>query len=317
MPSFMDTALDYYKILNISREANNLDVSKAYRREALKYHPHQHKDNAQAAVQFSQAAEAYAVLSDPQIRALFDRYGEKGLKQGVPNGKGGFTMAWTFTMDPMEMFSSFFGSNTPFSEMLNDTAVPLFVGEQDSDVLPKVKDIAINLYSTLEEMYTGAIKKKKIKRNRLAMDNVTIVETTAFLSVEIKPGCKVGTKFTFSKAGNEALGMLAGDVVFTVCETPHPRFERQTNDLIHKVELTLCDALTGCIVYVETLDDRTLPIPVTKIIETGSTMVMEGEGMPLFKEPTTKGNMIIQFTVKFPESLTQSQRETLQLVLNK
>src|SRR5215470_12033542 len=80
---------DYYEILSVTREADDGILKTAYRKLALKYHPDRNPDNQEAEEKFKEAAEAYSVLSDPQKRAAYDRYGHQGL-QGAAGGPAGF-----------------------------------------------------------------------------------------------------------------------------------------------------------------------------------------------------------------------------------
>ena len=112
---------DYYKILDVSRDATDDEIKKAYRKMALKYHPDKNKDPG-AEEKFKEIAEAYEVLSDSQKRQVFDMYGEEGLKGQVPPpGQHGatFTMpegftAFSFHGDPRATFSKVFGDDDPF-----------------------------------------------------------------------------------------------------------------------------------------------------------------------------------------------------------
>ena len=81
------TEFDYYEILEVERSASQEEISAAYRKAAMKYHPDRNPGNEEAVAKFKQAAEAYEVLNDPEKRALYDRYGKAGLNQ--QNG-GGF-----------------------------------------------------------------------------------------------------------------------------------------------------------------------------------------------------------------------------------
>src|SRR5438105_13062488 len=77
---------DYYEVLGVSREADDEEIKKAYRKLAMQYHPDRNVGDADAELKFKQAAEAYEVLRDPQKRQRFDRYGHAGLEgMGVPN----------------------------------------------------------------------------------------------------------------------------------------------------------------------------------------------------------------------------------------
>ncbi|KAG1047178.1 hypothetical protein G6F46_009879 [Rhizopus delemar] len=97
---------DYYSILGVSRDADDETIKKAYRKLALKWHPDRNKDKADVAhAKFQEIGEAYEVLSDKNKRAIFDQYGEEGLKGGAPppgdggapgGGFGGFPGGGTF-----------------------------------------------------------------------------------------------------------------------------------------------------------------------------------------------------------------------------
>jgi molecular chaperone DnaJ len=81
---------DYYEILGVPRSADAAAIKRAYRQAALKYHPDRNPDDPQAEERFKEATEAYEVLRDSELRALYDRYGHEGLKVGVGGGGGGF-----------------------------------------------------------------------------------------------------------------------------------------------------------------------------------------------------------------------------------
>ncbi len=83
------TKRDYYEVLGVNREVDDGTLKSAYRKMALKYHPDRNPDNADAEENFKEAAEAYSILSDPQKRAAYDRYGHQGV-QGVGATSQGF-----------------------------------------------------------------------------------------------------------------------------------------------------------------------------------------------------------------------------------
>ncbi|NOZ88178.1 MAG: molecular chaperone DnaJ [Deltaproteobacteria bacterium] len=101
---------DYYEILNVQRNASAREIKKAYRRLALKYHPDRNPGNKEAEEMFKEASEAYEVLSDPEKRAIYDRYGHEGLKGSGFSGFSGMEDIFSHFGD---IFSEIFGGS-PF-----------------------------------------------------------------------------------------------------------------------------------------------------------------------------------------------------------
>jgi molecular chaperone DnaJ len=98
------THVDYYEVLSVSKDCNEQELKTAYRKLAMRYHPDRNPDNPEAEERFKQASEAYQVLSDPQKRAMYDRYGHAGVS-GATTGEGGFPGG----VDLGDIFGDFFG----------------------------------------------------------------------------------------------------------------------------------------------------------------------------------------------------------------
>src|ERR1700733_12301687 len=103
-PSSKVTKVEYYEYLGVSRDCSDQELKTAYRRLAMQYHPDRNPDNPEAEEKFKQASEAYQVLSDPQKRAAYDRYGHAGVSGGGGVG-GGFPGG----VDIGDIFGDFFG----------------------------------------------------------------------------------------------------------------------------------------------------------------------------------------------------------------
>ncbi len=107
----MSTKRDYYDILGVSRDAESPELKSAYRKLALQFHPDRNPNNPQAAEKFKEASEAYAVLSDPEKRARYDRFGHAGVSASAAAGGGfaGFDFDPSIFADFSDLFSGFFG----------------------------------------------------------------------------------------------------------------------------------------------------------------------------------------------------------------
>ncbi len=101
--------INYYEVLEVAKNASDADIKKAYRRLAMKWHPDKNPDNSEeAAKKFQEIGEAYDVLSDMEKRAIYDRYGYDGLKNGVPNGEGGEYCFSKFKATANDLFVKWF-----------------------------------------------------------------------------------------------------------------------------------------------------------------------------------------------------------------
>lgn len=104
------TEIDYYELLEVSREADDKTIKSAYRRMAMRFHPDKNPGDAEAEARFKQCSEAYDCLKDPQKRAAYDRFGHAAYQQGMGGGgHGGAGMGAEFG-DIGDIFESIFGS---------------------------------------------------------------------------------------------------------------------------------------------------------------------------------------------------------------
>jgi len=309
--------VDYYTVLDLKRDFTDSQIKQAYRTFALKYHPHKHsagKERESAERQFRLISEAYEVLNDPERRSIFDQYGEKGLKEGIPNSStGGRSAPYVFRTNPDDLFSDHFGTTSPFVDLFDPATNQHKHVHQDTT--KKVEPQQLNLYVSLEELWSGCTKKVKAVRKKVNLDGADVSLEERVLSVEIGAGWKNGTKVTFSQQGDEAPGYIPGDLIYTLREKPHPRFVRKGNDLHYAAQISLLQALTGTILDIETLDSRILPIALNEIATPDGNKVVAGEGMPNPKNPNERGNLVIEFSITFPSTLTISQKNSLKQIL--
>ncbi|KFW92885.1 DnaJ subfamily B member 5, partial [Phalacrocorax carbo] len=241
---------DYYKILGIQFSANEDEIKKAYRKMALKYHPDKNKD-PNAEEKFKEIAEAYDVLSDPKKRAIYDQYGEEGLKTGGgSSGGSGNTFHYTFHGDPHATFASFEDmdiddDDDPFSAFSRfgfNGINGVHRRHQDSlHMRRKVQDPPIihELKVSLEEIYHGSTKRMKITRRRLNPDGRTMRTEDKILNIVIKRGWKEGTRITFPKEGDATPDNIPADIVFVLKDKPHSHFKRDGTNMVYTANISL------------------------------------------------------------------------------
>ncbi|XP_017493161.1 PREDICTED: dnaJ protein homolog 1-like [Rhagoletis zephyria] len=339
---------DFYKILGINKSANDDEIKKAYRKLALKYHPDKNK-TPQAEERFKEIAEAYEVLSDKKKRDIYDQHGEEGLKGGVPGGpgeQGGGFNSYQFHGDPRATFAQFFGSSDPFgiffsssdpSRMFGDSQNIFMTAGNDDDIYSQmggggafrsqsfnaqpnrkrqIQDPPIehDLYVSLEEVDKGCVKKMKI--SRMSMTTGQPRKEEKVLNITVKPGWKAGTKITFQKEGDQTPGKVPADIIFIIRDKPHPLFKREGSDIKYNANISLKQALCGTVVQVPTLQgDRITVNSQGEIIKPNTVKRISGRGLPFPKEPTRRGDLLVAFDIKFPDSLPAVTKDLLTDVL--
>ena len=382
MPSPSSSKTRYYNTLGLTKEATEEDIKKAYKKEALKWHPDRNINRKEEAEKkFKELSEAYEVLSDKQKRELYDMYGEDAFKPGFgvpqsggggfPGGAGGFPGGFHFRSSTNEgaedIFKEFFahmggggggsgfggfgmpgagaggrsgtrragpGPQMFFSSMggagmPRGGGAPDFVNLADSDEdmdtdqdnfggyrkqrQPEVPTVVKRkLPLSLEDLYTGTTKKLKVTRSLLNGAG----REEKVLSVDVKPGWKAGTKVTFENAGDEISPGMSQAICFEVEEKAHPRFKREGDNLSTTLNISLAEALAGFTKTVATLDGRNVPVTSTGGLQPHSTMRLFGEGMPNSKQPSKKGDLVVNFNVQFPTHLSQAQKDQLRTILS-
>lgn len=322
----------FYEILGIPHTATPDAIKRAYRKQALRWHPDKNRDNrAEAETRFKEISEAYRILSDPEKRAVYDRFGEEGLRMVGPDGSVAASgqprvvfsgLPFANLDEAFKLFEQVFGSMDPFASEfdMGMTDFGTFPSMNETKWRPRPQkkrkdpDVFVDLELTLEELYFGATKLRKVTR-RVMMADGSSESKVEMLEIAVKQGWSEGTQIRFKELGDEAPDIIPSDIVFVVKELPHPNFLREGDNLVVTCNVPLRNALCGYQTELKTLDNRTLHIVVSEVIIPGNVKTIHGEGMPLSADPRQRGLLLVKFNIQFPSHIPEINKAALMELL--
>ncbi len=261
---------DYYAILGVPRNATQEEIKRAYKRLARQYHPDVNK-SPEAEERFKEINEAYAVLSDPEKRKVYDTYGTA--TPPPPPPPGGYDFSGFDVEDFSDFFQELFGGG-------------LF-GGMGRRRPRRGRDLRAELPLSLEEAFHGGEKVVEVGGRRV--------------SVRIPPGVQDGS--TIRLAGLGGPGEPPGDLLLTVRLLPHPVFRLEGQDLYATLDLPAPIAVVGGKVRAPTLEG---PVEVTipPRTQTGRKLRLKGKGFP---GPYGRGDLYLEVRVVIPEHLSPEE----------
>uniref|UniRef100_G3PUN1 Zgc:122979 n=1 Tax=Gasterosteus aculeatus TaxID=69293 RepID=G3PUN1_GASAC len=291
------TGKDFYKVLGVIPESNEDEIKKAYRKMALKFHPDKNSD-ADAEDKFKEIAEAYEILTDPKRRSIYDQFGEEGLKSGASTAGQGNVSRHNFHTDPHATFSSFFHGSDHFD---------IFFGNDNDS-----EEELFNPFRRFPFSHVGGIPDGGgLRRGQRRLQGDEVVHDLLVTLDEVKKGWKAGTKITFPREGDETPNNTPADITFILRDKEHAQYKRDGSNIVYTATITLKEALCGCTVNVPTLDNRMMPLPCSDVIKPGAVRRLRGEGLPMPKSPSQRGDLVVEFQVLFPDRIPPQSREII------
>jgi DnaJ-class molecular chaperone len=282
----MATKTDYYDILGVSKGASADEIKKAYRKQALEWHPDRHKDDKEAAEKrFKEINEAYQVLSSSQKRTAYDQYGETG-PQGFPGGGNPFAggpFTYTYTTggqnpfgaagfgDPFDIFESFFGGGNPFGQGARQQVPRYSIGLTFMEAVKGVE----------KEIEIESGKRRKIK---------------------IPAGIYEGATIDF------------GDFRLSVNITPDKVFERQDDDIYVNVAIPFSMAVLGGEIDVPSIGNQ-IKIRIRSGTQSSTMMRLREQGVPHL-HGHGRGDEYVRINVLIPEKLNHEQKNIIEEMKN-
>ena len=341
---------DFYKLLEVNKNASDDEIKKSYRKMAMKFHPDRNKDNPeQAEVKFKQIKEAYEVLSDPKKRAAYDQFGHAGVDPQMGGGRGGFGGAENFSDIFGDVFGDIFGG-----------------GRQQRSSVQRGADMLYNLDLSLEEAVGGTETTLKVavlvncgecsgsgaKKGSTPVTCTTChghgqvrmqqgffsvqqtcptcrgngkqikdpcpkchgqgrVKETKTLSVKVPAGVDTGDRIRLAGEGEAGInGGPSGDLYVQVQVKEHNIFTRDGANLYCEVPISYPTACLGGEIEVPTLDGKVM-LKIPAETQTGKLFRLRGKGVKPVRGGAV-GDLLCRVQVETPVHLTKEQRAIIE-----
>lgn len=299
-------AEDFYKTLEIERNASSDDIAKSYRRLARKYHPDLNPDDARAKERFKKIQAAYDTLSDPEKRKLYDQYGTDYEQFGdqpfgkSPFGQGGAAPGFDFR----EAFGS--GGGFEFRDFFRSAAEGASGrgsrrGRRGAERGGPVQnaDISAEIPVPIRVMLEGGEVQFKLHRSDDRVED---------LRVKIPPDIAPGKKIRLRGMGERLGDGTKGDLILTVQCQPHSVIKVQGNNIEMKLPISIVEALYGTKIDIP-CRSGTVTLKVPSMSDSGKRLRVKGQG--LLGDDGVRGDMIVELMIHLPEEIPESLGEQL------
>lgn len=338
---------DYYKILGVERNTPPEEIKKSYRKLALKYHPDKNPGNKEAEDKFKEAAEAYEVLSDPEKRQIYDRFGHEGLRGSGFQGFSGFEDIFSSFGDIFEDIFGFTGGRRTRTAPRSgaDFRYDLKISFMDA-AFGTTTEINVEKYQGCSECGgTGAFPGSEPVLCSECNGRGQVTRASGFFSIsttcpkcggagtiiekpcklcrgsgkekvrksvqlKIPAGVETGSRLRLRGEGGEGeFGGPMGDLYVFIYVESHNFFEREGNDITCKVPISMTQAALGASIEVPTLNGNE-KIKIPKGTQHGKLFRLKGKGIPHLRG-FGKGDQIVQTIIEIPTNLKGREEKFL------
>ncbi len=286
---------DYYDILGVSRTAKDNDIKKAYRKLAKKYHPDMNPGDGRAEQRFKEITEAYDVLSDPEKKKLYDRFGYAafdGTEAGADQRHRGQYQEFHFTGgDAGDIFEDIFGT--------------MFHGKYTGGFSQKGEDITAEITVSFDEAVSGCDKIVHLSQPDSIRGGVQT------LKVHIPAGIETGKTIRLQGKGMPGIhGGASGDLLLQVTVEEKHGFLRKGNDVYTKIQIPFTTAVFGGEVVVQTLYGNVL-CKIQGGTQSGTKIRLKGKGIVSMSRPSVYGDQYVTVQIQVPQNLNARAKQKL------
>ncbi len=295
-------AKDLYAVLGVAKDADQDAIKKQFRKLAAKLHPDKNPGDKNAEARFKEVSHANDVLSDAKKRALYDEFGEEGLREGFDASQARAYKSWSQSggraggggpggFPGGVRIEDLFGGAAPGGGGFGDMFGDMFSrgGQRGRPRRTRGQDIEAETHIDFAAAVRGATLQLALAAGREP------------ITVRIPAGADDGSRVRISGQGTPAPidGGQPGDLLLTLRVKPHPHFRREGDDLHLDLPLTLAEAYQGAKVRVPTVDGS-VTMKVPPHTQTGQKMRLKGKGV--VRKGREAGDLYVHFVVRVPTS---------------
>lgn len=327
------TDINLYELLEVNKKATKEEIRNHYKKLAAKFHPDKESGNEKKFVQIS---NAYEILSDPDKRKIYDKYGMEGInnqKYESPQHEGekkkcknlvqflfvdlediykGSKINFEYTRQILCKGCDGTGTDNPaarrkccFCNGAGETIVMQRTGFMVIQNAVDCKDCEGTGWESNEFICEDC------NGDKISFEKKTIV-------VSLEKGSPDGYRYTFIGEGDQKINTKDGDLIVELVVKKHRLFRREGADLWYGLNISLLEAITGITKIIPTLDDIErieISTKLGEVIQSGDVKAIIGKGMPFFNRPNKFGNLFIEFNVVFPEKIDEKKLALVEEIL--
>jgi DnaJ-class molecular chaperone len=293
-------AKDFYEVLGVSRDASEKEIRSAYRKLARKHHPDVNPNDKSSEAVFKEVNAANDVLSDPEKRRKYDKYGDQWehadeierMQRSRGGGRGGGNVRFTTTD-----FGDLGDIGSILGGMFGGGGMRGFGGETRTRSEPVNVDHPVEV--TLQEAFNGGSRVLQVEGDH---------GDRRRLEVKIPAGVTDGSRVRIAGEGRASFGGQRGDLYLVVSVKPDPKFERKGDDLYTDVEVPLTTPVLGGEVTVEGIAKK-VALKLPPGTQNGQHFRLTGLGMPKLGRGDKRGDLFARIKVVLPKEASEAQKK--------